>query len=82
MPHVAADNFLQPGTPICSGGAAPATSRPRSTPRPRTLIGPSAELWSIDDAAHIKGPRANPDDYERRVVGFFDDALLGGNHPG
>ncbi len=51
------------------------------------LIGPSAELWSIDDAEHMKGLQADPVEYERRVMGFFDDALLGGtdpsgNHPG
>ncbi len=39
------------------------------------LIGPSAELWEIDDARHIKGLQTHPEEYERRVVDFFDKAL-------
>jgi hypothetical protein len=39
------------------------------------LIGPSAEIWSIPDARHIKGLQTHPEEYERRVVGFFDRAL-------
>ena len=41
------------------------------------LAGPSAEIWAIDDARHIGGITAHPQEYERRVTGFFDDALLG-----
>ena len=41
------------------------------------LIGPSAEIWSIPDARHIKGLQTHPEEYERRVVGFFDRSLLG-----
>jgi hypothetical protein len=33
-------------------------------------------LWEIPDASHTGGIRAHPDEYERRVVGFFDRALL------
>jgi alpha-beta hydrolase superfamily lysophospholipase len=33
-------------------------------------------LWEIPGAGHAGGIRAQPDEYERRVVGFFDDALL------
>ena len=55
--------------------------------RYQQLIGPSAVQWEVEDAQHIKGLQAYPDEYERRVVGFFDDALLvgveaSGNHPG
>ena len=34
------------------------------------------ELWEID-GAHMGGFDAEPAEYERRVVGFFDEALLG-----
>ena len=30
------------------------------------------------DVQHIKGLATHPEEYERRVVGFFDQALLGG----
>jgi dienelactone hydrolase len=35
--------------------------------------------WEIPDASHTGGIDARPDEYERRVVGFFDDALLEGS---
>jgi fermentation-respiration switch protein FrsA (DUF1100 family) len=38
--------------------------------RPKTL-------WEIPEAGHVAGIRARPAEYERRVVGFFDEALLG-----
>jgi alpha/beta superfamily hydrolase len=34
-------------------------------------------LWEIPEAEHVGGLAARPAEYERRVVGFFDDALLG-----
>ena len=34
------------------------------------------ELWAIPEASHTGGITARPDEYERRVVGFFDRALL------
>jgi hypothetical protein len=33
-------------------------------------------LWEIPDAGHTGGLRARPEEYERRVVEFFDQALL------
>jgi uncharacterized protein len=33
-------------------------------------------LWEIPESKHVGGLAARPDEYERRVVGFFDDALL------
>ena len=33
-------------------------------------------LWEIPEASHVGGIDARPREYERRVVGFFDDALL------
>jgi hypothetical protein len=36
------------------------------------------ELWRVDGAGHTGGLAAQPAAYERRVVGFFDRALLRG----
>jgi hypothetical protein len=33
-------------------------------------------LWEIPESKHVGGIDARPVEYERRVVGFFDDALL------
>jgi dienelactone hydrolase len=35
------------------------------------------EVWLVPGAGHTGGIEARPAEYERRVVGFFDDALLG-----
>ena len=37
------------------------------------------DLWDLPDVAHTAAIRERPEEYERRVVGFFDDALLGAN---
>ncbi len=34
-------------------------------------------IWKIPEASHTGGIEARPREYERRVVGFFDHALLG-----
>jgi uncharacterized protein len=34
------------------------------------------ELWEITSGGHTGGYDAVPEEYERRVVGFFDAALL------
>jgi uncharacterized protein len=33
-------------------------------------------LWAIPEADHVGGLAARPAEYERRVIGFFDEALL------
>jgi hypothetical protein len=33
------------------------------------------ELWQIPESGHVGGIDARPDEYERRVVGFFDRSL-------
>lgn len=38
---------------------------------------PPKELWEIEEAGHVEGIRARPREYEERVVGFLDRALLG-----
>jgi dienelactone hydrolase len=37
--------------------------------------GESSTLWEIPEAGHVGGLEARPEEYERRVVGFFDEAL-------
>jgi hypothetical protein len=39
--------------------------------------GDPKQIWKIDDAGHVGGLEARPKEYEERVVGFFDKALLG-----
>ena len=34
------------------------------------------EIWLVPGAGHTGGIEAEPEEYERRVVSFFDDALL------
>jgi uncharacterized protein len=34
------------------------------------------EIWLVPGAGHTGGIEAEPAEYERRVVGFFDEALL------
>jgi uncharacterized protein len=34
------------------------------------------EIWLVPGAGHTGGIEAQPEEYERRVVGFFDDTLL------
>lgn len=45
------------------------------SPEYARLIGPSASVWEMDDVKHIRGLQTHPEEYERRVVGFFDQAL-------
>ena len=37
------------------------------------------EIWEVPGSGHIGGIEAQPQEYERRVVGFFDRALLRGD---
>jgi dienelactone hydrolase len=37
--------------------------------------GDSATLWEIPEADHMGGQESRPEEYERRVVGFFDEHL-------
>jgi hypothetical protein len=40
------------------------------------LAGQPKAIWAIPEAGHIQGIAARPKEYERRVVDFFDHALL------
>jgi hypothetical protein len=44
----------------------------------RDAGGPSTKLWEIPDAGHVGGMSATPREYERKVIGFLDRALLKG----
>jgi dienelactone hydrolase len=35
-------------------------------------------IWEVPGAGHVGGITTRPEEYERRVIGFFDDALLAG----
>jgi uncharacterized protein len=37
--------------------------------------GENSTLWEIPESGHVGGLEARPEEYERRVVGFFDRAL-------
>ena len=39
--------------------------------------GEPKELWQVEDSGHISGITAQPEEYEQRVIGFFDRWLLG-----
>jgi fermentation-respiration switch protein FrsA (DUF1100 family) len=36
-------------------------------------------IWEVPGSGHVGGVDARPEEYERRVVGFFDRTLLGKN---
>jgi uncharacterized protein len=38
--------------------------------------GEPKEVWEVPEGGHVGGAEARPREYERRMVGFFDDALL------
>ena len=44
-----------------------ASTRWRSEPK---------QIWEVPGSKHMGGIEAQPEEYERRVVGFFDEALL------
>jgi uncharacterized protein len=52
------------------------TERPANEAFYAAAHGPK-ELWEVPGSGHMKGIEAQPAEYERRVVGFFDRALLG-----
>jgi uncharacterized protein len=38
--------------------------------------GQPKQIWEVPEGAHTRGIDARPKEYERRVIGFFDEALL------
>lgn len=47
----------------------------------RDLGGPSFEMWTIPESKHVGAFDLHPEEYEDRVIAFFDDALLGMDNP-
>lgn len=60
---------------ILAGGLDPITG-PDAGQRYYVAAGEPKELWFEPDAGHVSFLRAYPAEYERRVVSFFDAALL------
>ena len=61
---------------IATGGSLPA-ERDFNRIYARAAHEP-VELWDLPDVDHTAAIRERPQEYEKRVVGFFDDALLRG----
>jgi uncharacterized protein len=55
---------------------APSTGGEDMNPTYYRLAGRPKAIWAIPEADHIQGIVARPKEYERRVVDFFDEALL------
>jgi uncharacterized protein len=55
---------------------APASGGEDMNPIYYRLAGRPKAIWAIPEAGHIQGITARPKEYERRVVDFFDRALL------
>jgi uncharacterized protein len=49
------------------------------TPDYFRVASPPKALWKIPEAGHVGGFQARPDEYERRVVGFFERTLFRGS---
>jgi pimeloyl-ACP methyl ester carboxylesterase len=49
---------------------------PQSNAMFQRRIGRSATHWSIGDVGHTAGLREHPREYERRVIGFLDRAMM------
>lgn len=47
-------------------------------PKYYAAAGQPKQIWKVPGAKHTGGLKAQPAEYERRVVAFFDRALLGG----
>ena len=45
-------------------------------PKYYAAAGEPKELWNVQGSSHTGGLDAQPAEYERRVVGFFDRSLL------
>lgn len=56
---------------------APSSGGEDMNPTYYRLAGRPKSIWAIPEADHIQGITARPEEYERRVVDFFDRALLG-----
>jgi fermentation-respiration switch protein FrsA (DUF1100 family) len=74
---------LSPRPILILAGGQDVITGPDAGTRYYAAAGEPKELWFEPDLGHVSFLRAIPGEYERRVVGFFDAALLegGGNAP-
>ena len=61
--------------PILLMFASPGRGGEWFNPDYQRLAGPSASIWEIPGSDHVGGLRADPAEYERRVISFLDAAL-------
>jgi hypothetical protein len=54
---------------------SPSSGGENMNPVYHRLAGEPKQIWSMPGAEHVRGIEAQPREYERRVVGFFDQAL-------
>ncbi len=40
------------------------------------VIGPSCQVWQLENVGHLGGPAVVPDEYRQRLLAFFDTALV------
>jgi hypothetical protein len=57
--------------------AKPGAGGEELNPEYYDAAGEPKELWRLEEGGHVGGLDARPEEYERRVVGFFDRYLLG-----
>jgi hypothetical protein len=69
VPKIAPRPMLLIAAPNAPTGEDPNRGYYRAAGQPRTL-------WEIPESGHVGGFEARPLEYERRVVAFFDRALL------
>jgi dienelactone hydrolase len=50
--------------------------QPANTAFYEVALGPKQQLWNVPGSGHMNGIDAQPREYERRIVSFFDRALL------
>lgn len=54
---------------------SPSSGGENMNPDYHRLAGEPKQIWAMPGAEHVRGIEAQPREYERRVVGFFDQAL-------
>ncbi len=47
----------------------------RMNPAYHRFAGPNSSIWEFDDARYGRGLATHPEQYEERVVSFFDTSL-------
>ncbi len=62
-------------TPVLFIHAGHGAAGEDNTPQFYEAAGEPKQIWKIPDASHTHGLRQHPEEYERRVVAFFDNTL-------